>query len=118
LSGLGGPGHTGGEVGPIIDIPQGNQLVTQPAVWINPADSSTWVFIVNNSGSSAFKLVVDGTGTPSLSLQWTNPTRSTTPLIANGVLYLASGQRLGAYDPTTGVFVWRDLTLVSIHWQT
>ncbi len=55
LSGQGGPGHVGGEIGPIINVPQGGGVFSQPAVWINPADSSTWVFVVNGNGASALR---------------------------------------------------------------
>ena len=47
LSGQGAPGHVGGEVGAIINVPQGGVVLTQPAVWVNPGDGSTWVFVVN-----------------------------------------------------------------------
>ena len=60
LSGQGGPGHTGGEVAAIINVPQGGGVLSQPAVWVNPADGSTWVFIVNGSGASALRLTIDG----------------------------------------------------------
>jgi hypothetical protein len=42
LSGQGGPGHTGGEIGSIISVPQGPGVLTQPAVWVNPSDGATW----------------------------------------------------------------------------
>ncbi len=118
LSGQGGPGHTGGEVGPIIGVPQGGGVLTQPTVWVNPADSSTWVFIGNNNGTSALKLVIDAQGNPTLATQWTKTTTSTTPLVANGVLYLAHGSTVGAYNPLTGAKVWSDSTLGAMHWQT
>ena len=113
-----GTGATGGEVGAIIDVPQGGQTLTQPAVWVNPADASTWVFITNDNGTSALKLVVDGAGNPSLVLQWSNTTRSTSAVLANNVLYEASGDRVGAYDPLTGANLWQDTTLGSLHWQS
>ncbi len=72
LSGQGGPGHLNGEVGALINMPQGGGLFSQPAVWINPADASTWVFVVNGNGASALRLTVDGAGNPSLTLQWQN----------------------------------------------
>jgi hypothetical protein len=118
LSGHGGPGFTGGEIGPVIDVPQGGQVLTQPTTWTNPADNSPWVFVANDSGTSALKVVVDGSGTPRLSTQWTTTTTSTTPIVANGVLYLAKGTRVGAYNPTTGANVWQDTTLGALHWQS
>jgi hypothetical protein len=118
LSGHGGPGFTGGEVGAVINVPQGGQTVTQPTTWTNPADNSQWVFVGNGSGTSALKVVLDGTNTPVLSLQWMTTTTSTTPLVANGVLYLAQGSRVGAYNPTTGANLWQDTTLGAGHWQS
>lgn len=118
LSGHGGPGFTGGEVGAIVNVPQGGGVLTQPTTWTNPADNSQWVFVGNNSGTSALKVVVDGSGTPSLAPQWTTTTPSTTPLVANGVLYLAQGTRVGAYNPTTGANVWQDTTIGAGHWQS
>jgi hypothetical protein len=51
LSGQGGPTHTGGEL-QILNLPQGGEVLTQPAVWVNPADQGVWVFIANGSGVS------------------------------------------------------------------
>jgi hypothetical protein len=119
LSGHGGPGFTGGEIGPLIDVPQGGEVLTQPTTWTNPADKSSWVFVGNDSATSAFKVVLDGTNTPILSPQWTTfAAPSTTPMIANGVLYLAHGTRVGAYNPTTGANLWQDTTLGAGHWQS
>src|SRR5207253_240547 len=53
-----GPGFTGGAVFSTT-VEQGGEILTMPAVWVNPADSSTWVFVANNSGLSALKLSVD-----------------------------------------------------------
>lgn len=118
LSGQHGAGHTGGEVGPIIPVPQGGEVLTQPTVWTNPADSTTWVFISNDNGTSALKLTIDSLGAPSLTLQWVTTTPATTPLVANGVLYLAYGTTVGAYRPLDGSLVWHDSSLGSLHWQS
>lgn len=118
LSGRGGPGFTGGEVGTIINVPQGGQVLTQPAVWTNPADNAVWIFVANGSGTSGIQVVVDGAGNPSLSTKWTIGTSGTSPLVANGVLYFANGNRVGAYNPTTGANLWQDTSLGSVHWQS
>ncbi len=82
------------------------------------------MFVANDSGLSALKLVIDGSGNPSLASQWTNTTYtdSTSPHMANGVLYLASatGQTTGvirALDPLTGDTLWSDNTISNIHWS-
>ena len=111
LSGLGGPGHLMGDpstlqVGSIVNLPQGGTVLSQPAVWVNPADGTTWVFVVNNNGSAAYKLVFDGSGNPSLVLQWNNGTGGTSPLIANNVLFSVGGNTLRARDPVNGNALW------------
>ena len=59
LSGAGAPGHIGGSVGRAIRGAAGRWRVPQPATWINPADGSNWVFVVNGKGASALRLAVD-----------------------------------------------------------
>jgi PQQ enzyme repeat len=122
LSGAGGPGHLGGEVGAIINVPQGGEVLTQPVVWVTPGDGSTWVFIVNDSGASALRLTIDGSGNPSLAPQWQkNSTFSgASPLIANGVLYFTSRDSglLRAFDPATGNLLFSSTQVNSAHWQS
>ena len=38
LSSMGGVGNVGGNIGPVMNLPQGGQVLTQPAVWVDPAD--------------------------------------------------------------------------------
>lgn len=117
LSGQGGPGHTGGEI-QILAVPQGGQVLTAPAVWINPADGSTWVFVTNASGSSGLKLTVTG-GVPSLAAQWHNSLSGFSPLVANNVLYFAGSNVIRALNPLTGSVLWSDTTHVGgNHWES
>ncbi len=117
LSGQGGTGHTGGEVGTVINVPQGGQVLTQPAVWVNPADSSTWTFVANGSGISGLKLVVNGSGTPSLQEMWKNGAGGSSPILANGVLFYAGGGSIRALNPTSGAQLW-SASIGSIHWES
>ncbi len=117
LSGQGGIGHTGGEIGAPIPVPQGGLVFAQPAVWINPADGSTWVFVATLNGLSALKLVVNG-GTPSLSLAWKNTSGGTSPIVAGGVLYYAQGGLIQAVNPLTGAILWSDSGIGGIHWES
>jgi hypothetical protein len=117
MSAQGGPGHVGGEI-ELQSIPQGGVVLTVPAVWINPADSTTWVFYFNNSGSSAFRLEFPG-GVPSLVKQWQKTLAGTSPLVANNVLYQVGNSTMRAIDPLTGNVLWSDATRVgSFHWQS
>jgi hypothetical protein len=117
LSGMGGPGHVGGEI-QLINVPQGCEVLSALAVWVNPADSSTWVFVANGCGISGLKLTVTA-GVPSLASQWQTGNGGFSPLIANNVLYYAGSNFIRALDPTNGNQLWIDTVKVGgNHWQS
>jgi hypothetical protein len=118
LSGKGGPGHTGGEIGAPIPVPQTGGVLTQPATWQNPQDNSSWVFIANGAGTSGLKLTLDGSGIPSLATVWKNTQGATSPVIAGGVLFEASSGSVRALDPVTGKTLWSDSGIGGIHWES
>jgi hypothetical protein len=118
LSGQGGPGHVGGEVGAIINLPQGGVLLSQPAAWVNPADGSTWVFVVNSSGASGLRLHLDASGNPSLVSQWQNPQGGTSPVVANNMVFSLSGSTVRALDPLTGNVLWSLARSGGFHWES
>lgn len=121
LSRRGGPGHVGGELR-LLDVPQGGQVLTQPAVWVNPADRAAWVFVANGRGISGLRAGLDAHGVPRLETSgpgtWTDRTGGTSPVLANGILFYASYEGMRALDPTTGVLLWRDSNLGRIHWES
>jgi|GEM_PF-1116240 outer membrane protein assembly factor BamB len=119
-----GPGIVGGEVFSMT-VPQTNQVLPQPAVWVNPNDNATWVFVATRVGLSGLKLTIDGQGNPRLVTQWVDTSQGTTsPIIANGILYFAATNssplgNFGARDPITGNVLWSDSTWIGpIHWQS
>jgi hypothetical protein len=118
LSGANGPGHLGGEVQSAFAIPQGGELLAQPAVWVNPADHSTWVFVATGAGISGFKLVIDAGGNPTLAKQWQIGPGGTSPLLANGVVYYVGGGAVKALNPTTGATLWTSPGIGGTHWQS
>jgi outer membrane protein assembly factor BamB len=118
LSGQGGPGHTGGEVGAVIPVPQGGQVLTAPAVWVDPASGATWVFVANSQGISGLKLVVANDGTPGLSPEWQDGSGGTSPVLANGVLFYATPGRIRALNPLDGHELWSDTQIGGIHWES
>jgi outer membrane protein assembly factor BamB len=118
LSGQGGPGHTGGEVGQVINVPQGGRVLTAPAVWVNPADGTTWAFVADSSGISGLRLTVNASGIPGLQVVWVSAQGGTSPIIANGVLYYAGSHNIRALDPVTGHQLWHDTQLGAIHWES
>jgi hypothetical protein len=123
LSGQGGPGHTSGEIG-IIPLPSTilAAILNQPAVWTNPADATTWVFVNNNLGLAGFRLTVSGSGTPGLQTLWSTALTArgsvgSSPLVANGVLFDARNNLIEARDPVSGRQLWQDTSIGAIHWE-
>lgn len=111
-----GPGFTGGEVFS-MSVPQTGDILTMPAVWVNPADQSTWVFVANSNGFSGLRLTVDN-GNPSLVSQWNIGATGSSPIVANGVLYLAGGGGITAFNPVTDAQLWNDSGIAGIHWES
>lgn len=117
LSRLGGPGHLGGEL-QILPLPQGGEVLTAPAVWLDPLDGATWVFLANDSGISGLKLVFDSSGNPSLVPEWTNGSGGSSPIVVGGVVFYAGSGLISALDPKTGVVLWSDSSIGDIHWES
>ena len=118
LSGQNGSGHTGGEIGAVIDVPQGGAVLSQPAVWVNRADGTSWVFVANGNGIAALTLVFGPDGVPSLTAEWQDAHGGTSPLLANDILYYAASNALRALDPATGALLWSSSRIAGIHWQS
>jgi len=130
MSGAGAPGHVGGEL-QLLAVPQGGHcysgdlMCEQPAVWVNPADHSTWVFAGNGDGISGLQLGLDGNNAPTLIVHWNksgSANKSTSPIVANGVLYNAGacsgGTCINARNPLTGDVLWSSPHIGSLHWQS
>ncbi|MBV8201515.1 MAG: PQQ-binding-like beta-propeller repeat protein [Acidobacteria bacterium] len=117
LSGSGGPAHVGGELQK-IGVPQGGEVLTQPAVWVNPVDGAVWVFVANDSGVSGLKMTVDGSGNPSMSPTWQIGNGGTSPVVANGMLFYFGGSGVTALDPATGTQLWNDTSPGGVHWES
>lgn len=121
LSGQGGPGHLGGEL-QLIDLPQGGTVLTQPAAWVDPTTNTSWVFVANANGISAFKVVLGTGGKPQLTQGWTHTgsaSAGTSPIIAGGVLFYVTNGGARALNPATGQVLWTDTSgTVGLHWQS
>ena len=118
LSGQGGPGHVGGEVGTVVNVPQGGGVFTQPGVWVNPVDGTTWVFVVNSNGASGLQLIFDVNGNPSLAPRWQNVEGGTSPIIANNLVFFISGSTVRALDPVSGNVSWSLAHTGGFHWES
>jgi outer membrane protein assembly factor BamB len=116
LSGQGAPRHLGGEL-QLIDLPRGGEVLTQPAAWRDPA-RNTWLFVTNHRGTIAYQLVADEDDQPKLTEMWESDATGTTPVVVNGIIYLAAPHHFVALRATTGEMLWHDDTIGDIHWQS
>jgi outer membrane protein assembly factor BamB len=116
MSGAGGTGHVGGEL-QIVTVPQGGEVLPQPATWRNPADGSSWLFVVNGNGAAGLKLTVSG-GKPQLNAVWQRAIGGTSPIVVGGILYYAADGHIYALDPASGQPLWGDSSIGGIHWQS
>ncbi len=127
MSGQGGPGHAGGELQAMAS-PQGQGqlgMMGQPAAWTHPGDGSVWAFCGTDAGIAGIQIVADAAGTPSMQPVWhvaRSPVQS--PIVANGVLYYASGGSQSgatgavyAADATTGTTLW-SAPIAPHHWSS
>ena len=117
LSGSGGPGHTGGELQK-IGVPQGGEVLTQPAVWTNPVDGGIWVIVANDNGISGLQVTADGSGNPSMTSKWQKSGGGTSPVVANGMVFYVGGSGVSALDPTTGTQLFNNTSPGGIHWES
>lgn len=79
----------------VVSTPSGRDLFTAPAML--RTDTTTWMFAADNGGTAAWKL----TG-GQLRQMWKNGNAGTSPVIANGLLYV--------YDPNGGLHVYKAFT--------
>jgi hypothetical protein len=118
LSGKAGPGHSGGGIGVSVPLPQGGGIFTQPATWRDRTTHTSYAFIGNATGIAAFRLNLDSRHVPYLRTVWYSNVASTSPLIANDILYSATDHLIQARDPVTGKLLWSDTSIGTIHWQS
>jgi hypothetical protein len=116
LSGNGQAGFTGGEIS-TLSVPQGSEILPQPASWLNPADGSSWLFVATDQGLAGIQVVVNGSGTPSLQTMWYNSIGGSSPIVANSVLYETTAGAVRAYNPVTGAQLWQG-AIGGLHWES
>jgi hypothetical protein len=102
--------HRGGEV-QVVSTPSGSELFTAPAVWHQ--SNVTWLFAGDNGGTAAWRF-----RNGRLSQAWRNGTGGTSPVVADGLLWVfAPGGGLNAYVATSGKLVGT-LATGTGHWNS
>ena len=122
LSGQGGPGHTGGEV-QLINA-AGCGLYSQPAVWTDPQTGIVWVYTAGSCALAAYQAKTDATGRTRLQLAWKTSDITTSPVLADGMLFVAQDGSVKALDAHTGRQLWSSAgssaggSIGDIHWES
>jgi outer membrane protein assembly factor BamB len=116
LSGTGAPRAIGGEL-QAVGVPQGGGVFTQPATSFDAASGNARLFIANHRGISAMQLVPSAD--PQLETLWVSTDfKGTSPVLSNGLLFVAGSNAVAAFDASTGAMVWGDTSIGAIHWQS
>ncbi len=118
--------HFGGVGGALQNLELPDELFTAPAV-SRDASGKTWVylgFLPGDTGVTAYTLATDGAGRSRLERRWTSDAHGTSPVVSNGLVFVAASGALSALDGRTGKRLWssRDAnaggTIGDIHWQS
>ncbi|MBV9334153.1 MAG: PQQ-binding-like beta-propeller repeat protein [Candidatus Eremiobacteraeota bacterium] len=110
----------------LVDLPQG--LFSSPAVW-SDASSNAWVFLGFSYVVIGYKLKTNGSGQSQLVQIWqASPAQTngegTTPIVANGILFVAYDGAIVALNATNGNLLWNSSAYGSgkafgpVHWQS
>ncbi len=122
LSGQGGPGHVGGEL-QTVELPDLCPTLAQPVAW-KDQNGTIWLIVATLCHMDAFQVVTSSQGVTTLQKAWYLGVEATSPIIAGGVLFVATSQNLLALDPTTGKQLWSSTlqsaggSIAGIHWET
>ncbi|MEO7000213.1 MAG: PQQ-binding-like beta-propeller repeat protein [Ktedonobacterales bacterium] len=122
LSGRGGPGHTDGEV-QLINA-AGCGLYSQPAVWTDPQTQIVWVYTAGACGLAAYQVKTDSSSKTTLQLAWKIGDSTTSPVVTNGMLFVAQDGSVKALDAHTGKRLWSSTqssaggSIGDIHWES
>jgi outer membrane protein assembly factor BamB len=104
LSGRGRPGQLGGEL-QVIDAPKGCEVRSAPVAGVAP-DGSLRTFVADDCALGAYTLLTNPGRQSRLVLRWLDSPGGSSPVVANGVLYLARGRAVQARDPLGGRALW------------
>jgi outer membrane protein assembly factor BamB len=109
-----------------VDLPGG--LFSAPAIWTQ-GSSTAWVFLGFSSEIMAYQLQTNSSGVSQLTSIWNaSPGNSqgegSSPVVANGIVFVAFNDALVALDAATGKELWSSasktsrVNIGSIHWQS
>ena len=102
-------------------IALGQGLYSAPAVYASPG-GSTYVYVGISSGINAYT-VSTANGIPQLVAVWTaslplGGSPGTSPVVRDGVVYVAASNELVALGATTGTTLATNTSLGGVHWES
>jgi outer membrane protein assembly factor BamB len=108
-----------------VDLPDG--LFSAPAIWAK-GSSNPWIFLGFSSSVTAYRLQSTSSGASMLHSIWQATPGSSTgegssPVVANGILFVAFNNELVALNAATGAQLWSSArgggrNIGGIHWQS
>ncbi len=118
LPGIGGELQT-------IHLPR--SIYSAPAVWTDSSNNA-WLFVGLLNSVNAYRLNTKASGVSRLALRWSaspgHSERGTSPVVADGIVFVAFGGALVALDALTGNELWSSAspgvggTIGGIHFQS
>jgi outer membrane protein assembly factor BamB len=100
----------------IVSAPGGNGVFTAPVVWTD-SGGTRWVFVATGGAVAGYQLALNASNQPELTRAWQISVAGTSPMLANGVLYVAGSSTIRALNPITGAQLWSAASS-GIHWQS
>jgi outer membrane protein assembly factor BamB len=109
-----------------LDLPGG--LFSAPAVWADPGGRA-WIFMGFTNVVEAFRLETDASGVSQLVSAWQeiggeSYGNGSSPVVANGIVFVAFDHTLLALDATSGRVLWNSAafgapgSIAAVHWQS
>jgi outer membrane protein assembly factor BamB len=110
----------------LIDLPGG--LFSTPAVWTDTSNNA-WIFLGFSNVVEAYRLQTNSKGISSFKLIWQSSAGSTggegtSPVVANGVVFVAFDGAIVALNALTGSELWSSAmrgsghTIGPVHWES
>jgi outer membrane protein assembly factor BamB len=113
----------GGVGGEVSQFNLGTGLFSAPAVARDRA-GQTWIYVGTDSGTTALRVATDSGGKSTLQKAWSSDTGGTSPVVVNGIVFVATSGAVNAFDARSGKIVWSTAlasaggTIAEVHWQS
>lgn len=120
--------HMGGLDGQLQNVALPDRLFASPAIWTD-GSGTTRIYLGFPTTVQSFTLQTGSSGQSSLQTSWSanlsgSSLEGTSPVIAGGVLFVATGGAIEAFDAQQGTLLWTSAqssaggTIGKVHWQS